>query len=35
MGDYFKGMLAYVGNDVIFIARGEHLKALQRPGLNF
>ena len=30
---YYGGLLAAVGEDVSFIARGEHLKALKREGL--
>ena len=33
VGGYFGGRLAKAGNDVTFIARGEHLKAIQRNGL--
>ncbi len=33
VGGYFGGRLAQAGNDVIFIARGEHLKAIQSHGL--
>ena len=32
-GGYFGGLLARAGNDVTFIARGEHLRAIQRDGL--
>ena len=32
-GGYFGGRLAQAGEDVIFIARGEHLQALRRHGL--
>lgn len=32
-GGYFGGRLAQAGHDVVFIARGDHLKALQREGL--
>ncbi len=32
-GGYFGGMLARASNDVTFIARGEHLQAIQRDGL--
>lgn len=33
VGGYYGGRLAKSGEDVIFIARGEHLKALQATGL--
>src|SRR5690554_6707599 len=33
VGGYFGGRLAMAGNDVTFIARGEHLKAIQSNGL--
>jgi 2-dehydropantoate 2-reductase len=33
LGGYFGGRLAYAGEEVIFIARGEHLKAMQASGL--
>jgi 2-dehydropantoate 2-reductase len=33
VGGYFGGKLAKVGEDVIFIARGEHLKAIRQSGL--
>lgn len=33
VGGYFGGRLAQAGHDVIFIARGEHLKAIQDRGL--
>lgn len=33
VGGYFGGKLALAGKDVTFIARGEHLKALQNNGL--
>ena len=33
VGAYFGGRLAAAGEDVAFIARGEHLKAMQRRGL--
>jgi len=33
VGGYFGGMLALGGNDVKFIARGEHLEKLRRDGL--
>jgi 2-dehydropantoate 2-reductase len=33
VGGYFGGLLAYAGHDVTFIARGEHLRALQQDGL--
>ena len=33
VGGYFGGRLAQAGEDVIFIARGEHLKAMQSTGL--
>jgi 2-dehydropantoate 2-reductase len=32
-GGYFGGLLARAGNDVTFIARGEHLRAIRRDGL--
>lgn len=32
-GAYFGGLLARAGNDVTFIARGEHFRAIQRDGL--
>ncbi len=32
-GGYFGAHLALAGEDVVFIARGEHLKAIQRNGL--
>jgi 2-dehydropantoate 2-reductase len=32
-GAYFGGLLARAGNDVTFIARGEHLRAINRDGL--
>lgn len=34
VGGYFGGKLAQAGEDVIFIARGDHLKALQSKGLH-
>ncbi|MFT5503479.1 MAG: 2-dehydropantoate 2-reductase [Gammaproteobacteria bacterium] len=34
VGAYFGGRLAEAGNDVSFIARGDHLKALQSKGLS-
>lgn len=34
VGGYFGALLAKSGNDVTLIARGEHLKALQKNGLN-
>jgi 2-dehydropantoate 2-reductase len=33
LGGFFGGLLARSGEDVHFIARGEHLKAIQRDGL--
>lgn len=33
VGGYFGGRLAQSGEDVTFIARGEHLRAIQRKGL--
>ncbi len=33
VGGYFGGRLARAGEDVFFIARGEHLKALRSKGL--
>ncbi len=33
VGGYFGGRLAQAGEEVVFIARGEHLKALQTVGL--
>lgn len=33
VGGYFGGRLAQAGNDVTFIARGEHLRAIQATGL--
>lgn len=33
VGGYFGGRLAHAGNDVTFIARGEHLAAMQESGL--
>ena len=33
VGGYFGAKLAKAGNDVTFIARGEHLKAIQKNGL--
>jgi 2-dehydropantoate 2-reductase len=34
VGGYFGGMLARAGRDVTFIARGDHLAAIQRDGLH-
>jgi len=34
VGGYFGGKLAMAGNDVTFLARGEHLKAIQQKGLS-
>jgi 2-dehydropantoate 2-reductase len=34
VGGYFGGLLAESGADVVFIARGAHLKALQQDGLS-
>jgi len=33
VGGYFGGRLALAGEDVTFIARGEHLRAIQSKGL--
>jgi len=33
VGGYFGGLLAQAGHEVSFIARGEHLRALQEAGL--
>jgi 2-dehydropantoate 2-reductase len=33
VGGYFGGRLAEAGQDVVFICRGDHLKAIQRDGL--
>ena len=33
VGGYFGGLLAYSGQDVTFIARGEHLRAIRQHGL--
>ncbi|MEI6055420.1 MAG: 2-dehydropantoate 2-reductase [Lentisphaerota bacterium] len=33
IGGYFGGKIAYAGNDVTFLARGAHLKAIQQNGL--
>jgi 2-dehydropantoate 2-reductase len=33
VGGYFGGRLAQAGEEVVFIARGEHLRAMQRKGL--
>ncbi len=33
VGAYFGGLLALAGNEVTFIARGEHLRAMQQEGL--
>jgi 2-dehydropantoate 2-reductase len=33
VGGYFGGKIAHAGNDTVFLARGEHLKALQINGL--
>lgn len=33
VGGYFGGRLAQAGEEVVFIARGEHLQAMQRDGL--
>ena len=33
VGGYFGGLLSLAGNDVTFIARGEHLRAMQKDGL--
>jgi|GEM_PF-5751090 len=34
VGGYFGGRLAQAGEDVIFIARGEHLRAIRQNGLS-
>jgi len=34
VGGYFGGRLAQAGEDVVFIARGEHLKTIQNDGLH-
>lgn len=34
VGGYFGGLLAKGGEDVVFLARGEHLKAIQKNGLS-
>ena len=33
IGGYFGGLLAAAGTDITFVARGEHLRALQQTGL--
>jgi 2-dehydropantoate 2-reductase len=33
VGGYYGGLLAYTGQDVVFIGRGKHLKAIQEHGL--
>jgi len=33
VGGYFGGKLAQAGNDVTFVARGEHLRAMREKGL--
>ncbi len=33
VGGYFGGLLARAGEDVVFVARGEHLRAIQEHGL--
>ena len=33
VGGYFGGRLAQAGEDVVFIARGDHLKAMLKQGL--
>jgi 2-dehydropantoate 2-reductase len=33
VGSYFGGRLALSGQEVVFIARGEHLRAMQTQGL--
>ena len=33
VGGYFGGRLAQAGEEVVFIARGEHLQALRTHGL--
>ena len=33
IGGYFGGRLAQAGEDVVFIARGEHLQAMRTNGL--
>ena len=32
VGGYFGGRLAQAGEDIVFIARGRHLQALQETG---
>jgi 2-dehydropantoate 2-reductase len=32
-GGYFGGLLARAGEDVMFIARGDHLEAIRKNGL--
>ena len=32
VGGYFGGLLARAGNDLTFVARGAHLKAMQQNG---
>ncbi len=34
VGGYFGGLLAAAGHDVVFVARGAHLAAMQKNGLN-
>jgi 2-dehydropantoate 2-reductase len=34
VGGYFGGRLAQAGKDVVFIARGEHLRAMLTHGTN-
>ncbi|HUF81854.1 MAG TPA: 2-dehydropantoate 2-reductase N-terminal domain-containing protein, partial [Burkholderiales bacterium] len=33
IGGYYGGRLAQAGHDVVFIARGEHLRAIEERGL--
>ena len=33
VGGYFGGRLAQAGEEVVFIARGAHLQAMQKAGL--
>ena len=33
VGGYYGGLLAQQGNDVTFVARGDHLYAMQHEGL--
>ena len=34
VGGYFGAQLAKAGHDVAFVARGNHLKAMKKNGLN-